>query len=181
MILRQELLLFGAEASDAIWVRALKAIAGTSVPYIVLPCGLRLSTCSGCDRLWREYAAATVQHVKLENYLKLAALQHDISAIERLTLATETAAIERGTVLTIIRPAHSWKDITELEYCTYFDSYPTRDAAVFRVRISDRRLERVTNLESLRRAESAVLRWPWTVAQTFGEHSSKLSTMLIGF
>jgi serine/threonine protein kinase/Tol biopolymer transport system component len=43
----------------------------------------------------------------------------------------------------------------------YFDSYPTRNAAVFRVRIRDQKLERVGNLEGFRRAESAVLKWPW--------------------
>jgi Tol biopolymer transport system component len=43
----------------------------------------------------------------------------------------------------------------------YFDSYPTRDAAIFRLRISDHKLERVTNLEGLRRAESAVFSFPW--------------------
>jgi serine/threonine protein kinase/Tol biopolymer transport system component len=43
----------------------------------------------------------------------------------------------------------------------YFDSYPTRDAAIFRVRISDHKLERVTNLDGLRRAESAVFSFPW--------------------
>ena|SRR6266550_7792851 len=48
----------------------------------VLPCGLRLPNCSACDRLWREYAAATVEHIKLENHLKLAALRYEISAIQ---------------------------------------------------------------------------------------------------
>jgi Tol biopolymer transport system component len=43
----------------------------------------------------------------------------------------------------------------------YFDSCPTRDAAIFRLRISDHKLERVTNLEGLRRAESAVFSFPW--------------------
>jgi Tol biopolymer transport system component len=43
----------------------------------------------------------------------------------------------------------------------YFDSYPTKDAAIFRVRISDRKLERVRNLEGFRRAESAGLSLPW--------------------
>jgi Tol biopolymer transport system component len=43
----------------------------------------------------------------------------------------------------------------------YFDSYPTRDAAIFRLRINDHKLERVTNLEGLRRAESSVFSFPW--------------------
>ena len=43
----------------------------------------------------------------------------------------------------------------------YFDSYPTRDAAIFRVRINDHKLERVANIEGLRRAQSSVLSFPW--------------------
>jgi Tol biopolymer transport system component len=43
----------------------------------------------------------------------------------------------------------------------YFDSYPTKDAAIFRVRINDHKLERVTNIEGLRRGESSVFSWPW--------------------
>jgi eukaryotic-like serine/threonine-protein kinase len=43
----------------------------------------------------------------------------------------------------------------------YFDNYPEKDAAVFRVRISNDLVERVANLGGLRRAESATLLWPW--------------------
>lgn len=43
----------------------------------------------------------------------------------------------------------------------YFDSHPSRDAGVFRVRISDHKLERVGNLDGFRRAQSAVSNWPW--------------------
>jgi hypothetical protein len=43
----------------------------------------------------------------------------------------------------------------------YFDSYPTRSAAILRVRISDRKIEPVTKLETFRRAESATSWWPW--------------------
>jgi len=42
----------------------------------------------------------------------------------------------------------------------YFDSYPNRDAAIFRVRINDHKLERVTNLEGFRRAQSSVSPFP---------------------
>ena len=50
----------------------------------------------------------------------------------------------------------------------YFDSYPSRDTAIFRVRISDHKLERVGNLEGFRRAESANLPWPWMGLATDG-------------
>jgi len=43
----------------------------------------------------------------------------------------------------------------------YFDNYPNRDTAIFRVRISDHKLERVMSLGGLRRAESANLTAPW--------------------
>jgi Tol biopolymer transport system component len=43
----------------------------------------------------------------------------------------------------------------------YFDNYPSRDTAIFRVRISDHKLERVMSLEGLRRAESVNLWAPW--------------------
>ena len=43
----------------------------------------------------------------------------------------------------------------------YFDTYPSREAAVFRVRISDQKLERVTSLKDFRRAESTGWLWPW--------------------
>jgi Tol biopolymer transport system component len=43
----------------------------------------------------------------------------------------------------------------------YFDSHPAKDAAVFRLRISDHKLERVRNLEGFRRAQSAISNWPW--------------------
>jgi len=43
----------------------------------------------------------------------------------------------------------------------YFDNYPNRDAAIYRVRISDHKLERLISLGGLRRAESANLSAPW--------------------
>jgi Tol biopolymer transport system component len=43
----------------------------------------------------------------------------------------------------------------------YFDNYPNRDTAIFRVRISDHKTERVLSLGDLRRAESAHLTAPW--------------------
>jgi serine/threonine protein kinase/Tol biopolymer transport system component len=43
----------------------------------------------------------------------------------------------------------------------YFDSYPAKNSSVFRVRISDRKIERIASLEGFRRAESAALASPW--------------------
>jgi len=61
----------------------------------MLPWGLRLPRCLECVQLWREYGAVTIEYFRLENQLKLASLERHISAIERLTVATEIAAIHR--------------------------------------------------------------------------------------
>jgi hypothetical protein len=64
---------------------------------------MRLSTCPECDRLWREFSATTFEHLKLQNELALAALERDTSAIDRLTPATEMAAIARNAARESIR------------------------------------------------------------------------------
>ena len=43
----------------------------------------------------------------------------------------------------------------------YFDNYPSRDIAIYRVRVGNGQVERVTSLGALRRAESAWLYSPW--------------------
>jgi Tol biopolymer transport system component len=43
----------------------------------------------------------------------------------------------------------------------YFDNFPSRDIAIYRVRVANRQVERVTSLGALRRAESAWLSFPW--------------------
>jgi hypothetical protein len=51
--------------------------------------------CEECDWLWAEYTKSTFQHIHVENNLKLAALEGDVEAVERLTLATEEALRQR--------------------------------------------------------------------------------------
>ena len=51
--------------------------------------------CEECQRLWREYAFATTDHVRLGNNLQLAALKCDIAAIAILTPQLESAAEKR--------------------------------------------------------------------------------------
>ena len=41
--------------------------------------------CSECTRLWREYAYATNEHLRLDNKLQLAGLEHDHEKIQKLT------------------------------------------------------------------------------------------------
>jgi hypothetical protein len=50
-----------------------------------------LPECPECARLWREYAAATTAHIKLESKLQVAALEHDVENIKRLTVQVEGA------------------------------------------------------------------------------------------
>jgi hypothetical protein len=64
---------------------------------------MRLPVCAECDRLWREYANATIAHVKAENNLKTAALRHDTEAIIQITLVTEQAFSVRENLREAIR------------------------------------------------------------------------------
>jgi uncharacterized protein YifN (PemK superfamily) len=51
--------------------------------------------CEECQRLWREYAWATTEHIRSDNKLRLAALEHDYEAIKQLTPRTDTAEKSR--------------------------------------------------------------------------------------
>jgi len=66
--------------------------------------------CEECDRLWREYASATVEHVRLESKLRLAALCHEDEKIEALTLDAEQAGITRRGWLDSIRKHEATHD-----------------------------------------------------------------------
>ena len=61
-------------------------------------CGLRQFGCPECDELWLEYSATTIEHIALENKLKIAVVEHDALSIEVLTAVTEMAAIARDSV-----------------------------------------------------------------------------------
>jgi hypothetical protein len=59
--------------------------------------------CEECRRLWREYAFATTDHVRLGNNLQLAALKRDTEAIGILTPQVESAAEKRQSSREAIR------------------------------------------------------------------------------
>jgi hypothetical protein len=50
--------------------------------------------CHECCRLWREFASATIEHIRLDNKLRIATFQGN--APEKLTKQTESAAAERA-------------------------------------------------------------------------------------
>ncbi len=84
----------------------------------------------------------------------ISALTADSQAIMLFNGATQTwSELARA-----IANSPAWSHDSQY---VYFDSYQTKDAAILRVRISDHRVERVSNLEGFRRAESATLAWPW--------------------
>ncbi|PYT32084.1 MAG: hypothetical protein DMG57_03005 [Acidobacteria bacterium] len=53
--------------------------------------------CPECNRLWREYAWATNEDIKLDGQRKLAVLRYDPGS-EQLTMQSETAAHERESL-----------------------------------------------------------------------------------
>ena len=69
----------------------------------MLSCNLRLFGCPECDRLWREYSAAKAEHLRQQNKLKLAILEHNKSAIDQLTSTTDIAAIACDAILVNVR------------------------------------------------------------------------------
>jgi eukaryotic-like serine/threonine-protein kinase len=106
----------------------------------------QVSILPGSEGLWHPSFSPDGRHIS--------ALSTDSLAITLFDVATQKwTELARNAVNS---PAWS----RDGQYI-YFDSYPTRDAAIFRVRISDHKLERVTNLEGLRRAESSVASFPW--------------------
>jgi predicted nucleic acid-binding Zn-ribbon protein len=54
--------------------------------------------CPECQRLWREYAAATNSHVGLENKLRTAALERESPAAAALEREVEAAAKARESL-----------------------------------------------------------------------------------
>ena len=59
--------------------------------------------CEECQRLWREYAAATTAHIRLQGKLQVATIQHDLENIARLEAETGTAEKVRGDLREAIR------------------------------------------------------------------------------
>ena len=140
---------WAADGNSLVFGHDLVAEGGKSSALGVEIIGLKthqISILPGSEGLWRPGCPADGRHIS--------ALTADSQAIMLFNSATQ-----KWTEL--VRTAVNYPVWSRDSQYIYFDSYPTRDAAVFRVRISDRRIERVTNLEGLRRAESAILRWPW--------------------
>jgi hypothetical protein len=54
--------------------------------------------CPECQRLWREYAAATNTHVGLESKLREALRRHDSALVEALTRDVASAAELRDSL-----------------------------------------------------------------------------------
>lgn len=59
--------------------------------------------CEECDRLWREFAAVTFEHIRAEDRLKRAVLEHDAERIAQLMPISEAAAAARTLARLAIR------------------------------------------------------------------------------
>ena len=60
---------------------------------------MRYASCPECNRLWDEYASATMEHAEIAGALSLATVRRDTGDLERLTRAAESAAQNREAVL----------------------------------------------------------------------------------
>lgn len=54
--------------------------------------------CEECHRLYREYRTATIEHIRLDNRLRLSALQRDYGVMEQLTRDVEAAEKKRNAL-----------------------------------------------------------------------------------
>ena len=54
--------------------------------------------CAECNRLWREYALATNEDIRLDGQMKLAALRYDPGLSEQLALASDAATQQRKSL-----------------------------------------------------------------------------------
>jgi Tol biopolymer transport system component len=106
----------------------------------------QVSTLPGSEALWRPGCSPDGRY--------FSALTADSKAIMLFNTATR-----KWTEL--VRTAVNSLAWSRDSRYVYFDSYPTRDAAILRVRVSDRKIELITKLATFRRAESATSWWPW--------------------
>jgi len=106
----------------------------------------QVSVLPGSKGLWHPACAPAGQYIS--------ALAADSQAIMLFNTATRKWTELARTAVN--SPAWS----RDSQYI-FFDSYPTRDKAVFRVRIRDHKLERVGDLAAFRRAESGGWTLPW--------------------
>lgn len=59
---------------------------------------MRDQSCPECNRLWREYAAATNEDIRVNGQRKLALLRYDPGLSEQLTTQSESTARERESL-----------------------------------------------------------------------------------
>ena len=64
---------------------------------------MSLQRCAICEGLWREYATATNDHIRIEGKVKAAALRGEDGALPVLTNELENAAQARVTVREAIK------------------------------------------------------------------------------
>ena len=71
-------------------------------PFLYYPAGEfdPVENCSECDRLWHEYANATIEQFQLQGRLRIATLETRRDDVQRLTFSVNAAAaaIERARV-----------------------------------------------------------------------------------
>ncbi len=53
--------------------------------------------CAECERLWREYSAATTEHIRLEGKLDVARLSHDDESVRSIAPSVAEAGSTRMT------------------------------------------------------------------------------------
>ena len=58
---------------------------------------MRKSGCAECKHLWEEYSAATFEHVKIDNRMKLAQVRQDVTVA--LSSRHEAATLKREDAL----------------------------------------------------------------------------------
>jgi hypothetical protein len=59
---------------------------------------MRQQACIECNRLWREYAFATNEDIRIDGQRKLALLRYDPGLSEQLTIASDNAAQTRESL-----------------------------------------------------------------------------------
>jgi hypothetical protein len=59
--------------------------------------------CADCERLWREYAAATTEHIKVMGKQRIAHLRHDAESERDLDAKVKAAELSRASTRTAIQ------------------------------------------------------------------------------
>ena len=59
--------------------------------------------CADCERLWREYAAATTEHIKAMGQQRIVHLGHDTKAAYHLEAKVKAVEVARASARTAIQ------------------------------------------------------------------------------